>query len=399
MTISKKEAKYFLLLLPFFEPQCAFHYPLLSKLYSIAFYGILFYFAVYWFMKMRRNEKPNAISLALLGLELTVFASTYYHHGDLREAWAYFKNIALLAFVIEYLAKDIELLIKTIFRHSEICIYINFLSILAFPNGMISKFNEAYGATKEWFLGSNHFFYYWLIVGLCIAFIYKEIGGNKTRCNALILCALLTQFIQGSKTGLVGVCVLFLLVHLPLRKQLLKPRLLIIAYIICSVLIVIINDTEFLEPLVVGVLNKDLTFNGRILIWNNAVNYIIHNPVLGGGLLDAVSTAKILGLSPAGTIWIGATHCHNQILQIAFIGGSLALSLFIISYFLTFRKLFSKIDNKVAYILFCSLFCILLMGTTEVLEKSEIYMVLLISWYVEPIIQIQTQKERRYNED
>ena len=391
MKITKKELKYFLLLMPFFEPQSFFHYSLLSKIYSISFYIILTYFLAYWILKIRRGDMPNFISLILLAMEGIIFLSTYYHHGDLREAWAYFKNIALLALVMEYLSKDILLLVKTIFIHSEICIYLNFLSILIFSNGMISTSNAAYGATKEWFLGSNHFFFYWLIIGVCISFIYREIGGKKIRCNTLIICSLVMQFIQGSKTGLVGICVLVLLICFPLRKKIVKPHLLVVTYVICAVLIVVINDTAFLEPFIVGVLNKDLTFNGRILIWNNALNYIEHNLVLGGGLHNAVASAKILGLSQAGTVWIGATHCHNQILQIAFIGGLFALFLFLMAYFLTLRKLLKKINNRVAYILFCSLFCILLMGTTEVLEKSEIYMILILGWYVESILQIQNQ--------
>ena len=50
------------------------------------------------------------------------------------------------------------------------------------------------------------------------------------------------------------------------------------------------RNADFLEPLIVNVLGKDMTFTSRLGIWDNAIKAIIEKPIIGHAKTIATTT-------------------------------------------------------------------------------------------------------------
>lgn len=72
---------------------------------------------------------------------------------------------------------------------------------------------------------------------------------------------------------------------------------------------ILMGSITFLQPIITGVLGKDLTFSGRVTAWMNASVYIFQKPISGWGQMTAESAKKMLGSA-------ALVNAHNQWLQI-----------------------------------------------------------------------------------
>lgn len=335
----------------------------------------------------RTKVLPSKPALIIVLLEVWITLSTFLNNGLLGVAWSNkIRTIALMALVIDYLSKDIEMLLRALMLHCELCVYINLATVLVFPQGLYSRIIGPYAASQEWFLGVTNYFIIWLLPAMMIAWIYKEYFKDSKRSVCLIICCIITEIIKGSGTGLVGVFLLLILLLFPFWKKIITPFRGVLIVGVMFVVIVVLNNANFLEPIIVGLLGKDMTFSNRITIWSNAISAILSNPLLGYGIKSNEVTSSILGVFQSGFIWTGATHCHNEILQVAFLGGFVALALYFMIYYLSIRKCVRYWNSRIAQIMMYSLITLIVIGITEVYEYSETYMIMLLPFYLDKFI-------------
>lgn len=374
----------FLALVPFFEPTYVSTLPLSGTLYD--FYKLLvFMLSLFYFIVL--NKKIKRSVLIVLLSEFSIFVFTCINNG----LFSYeLKNLSLLislVFLIHLFLDNIKSFLSALMLHFEICIYINLLTLILFPNRLFGRYIAAYGYTFEWFLGPRNSFITWLLPSLVIALLYREYNKDSYRWKAVICAVFITQLFQTSSTLLVSSTVFFILLLVPCFNLYFKPMICFLISLVIQFMVVILNDVSFLAPVVQGMLGKDLTFTNRTMIWKNAISNINFR---GYGVLEPSKVASILGKF-GDYVWIGATHAHNQLLNIAFQGGFISLFLTIFIYFIAFKKLEIFWDKPIARVLAFGLFSYIIAGYTEVTNHLLLQLVVILPLFIEDLVKIDKE--------
>ena len=91
--------------------------------------------------------------------------------------------------------------------------------------------------------------------------------------------ALISHLIDGSATTIVGILIILIIQNISFFRKILKPKVGCILVAAAFVIVVVQQKFDFLQPFIVGFLGKDMTFTGRLMIWKNAINAILKNPI------------------------------------------------------------------------------------------------------------------------
>lgn len=377
MRISKTFLIYFIILGSIFQT------PYVRYIFSNrnCTYFLLVVFAIECIEKIRKHKKVNGLTISFILLEMWVLGVTYISHGDVYSALISGIRIVTLMLIFENCISRSDILLSALMLHVELFTYINFIVILLFPDGLYVSSSLAYGSLGMWFLGYNNAFIFWLFPALLIAWIYGENTNKKIRSVVLTACVFITQFYHGSATGKVAVVVFMIIILTPYIRKILTPIRSIIGVVVLLALIVFFRITDFLKIIVVDLLNKDLTFTNRLFIWDNAINAISKKVITGYGILDSTTIVNMLGYSETGNTWTGATHSHCNYLQIAFEGGLVAVSLFVIIYIMIIRKNIKNWKKKLVQICFYGLIVYSIMGITEVLDTISMFLIFPLAYY------------------
>ena len=365
MKIRKDSALFFALTLPLFKPLSMDFFPVTSSFYSIL--SIVTF--VYVLLETIKNKiKIHLVTQCMILLEIIIFISTAINSGSMRNAVAEKNRMFLL--------------IKSMMLHLELCTYINLVTVIMKPDGFFTRTISAYGKTQEWFLGSDHYFVVWAIPAFLIAILYCELTGDKKRSYFLICATIVTQFIKGSSTGLVGVVIFLLWLVIPIIRKVMTPFRCLIVAIVLFVSIVYLRNSDFLEPIIVGMLGKDMTFTNRLEIWDNSIKAIGNKPLLGYGILYTDAVIGLLGRTESGFIWRGATHCHNQFLQIGLMSGIIGLVAYIAAIVMAFWGCRSCDNKRMGQVATICLFIFCVISITEVYQYPQMYMLFILPCYL-----------------
>lgn len=379
VALSKKEIRYFLLLIPIMEPQYLISYLGLTNLYRAMLIAIL----VIMGLEVLNNKKKLTIITGLfIFRQLYLFAVTLLNNGAIGSLfWESLRVFAVVLFVELYIGAFNPML-KVLMLHFELLIYSNFISMIAFPDGIFTIYTGSYyGYSSRWVLGVSNTFVGWLLPGLVIAWLYNKSFDKKVRCNILTIIILLTEAINGSGTGRIVIFSFAILMYLPAIKKILSPIKSVLIVIAVFFIIVVYRQYEFLSPIVVNVLGKNLTFSNRVYIWDNAIQNIKKAPIFGYGVLSKEKMIQVLGYFNNFS-HEGATHCHCEYLQILFQGGIILLLIWIVIYYqvLKMKKVYMK--NDVFMISVYSTVILLVMGIVEVTDYPLFYMLIVIAYHL-----------------
>ena len=377
LKIKKKSLMCFILLLPIFQPVYLEVMLAPLKIYQLLTLGCFTYATLHVFLK---RKKISAMSFVLLFYAGTLVVSTILGNGYINNSVLYAAKISLIVLLFQIYADDMGVLLKSLMIYSEICVYINLLTILIAPDGFFSRSNSAYGMTEEWFLGADNNFAMWLVPSLVIAWIYAEVFKTKKRSILLTMVIILTELVRGSATGFMGVLIFLILIFVPYIRIILTPFRSIILVFIAFVVIVLMGNMGFLEP-IVEMLGKDMTFSGRVVIWENAIEAIKDKPILGYGILENNEVVKYLGRVETAT-WLGATHCHCQFLQLVFQGGFIAAIFIVLVYILVIKEGKQNWDIRLTRYGIYGVVVYTIMGIVEVVENPLMFMLFPLAYYI-----------------
>lgn len=381
--------------LPIFKPFCMDFFKITSTFYSILSLILFGYVAL---LIISKRDKLALVTRFIILIELIVLFSTLFNHGSLGNAFYNIISILYVALLIDWCVKNklAVPMIKSMMLHLELCTYINLFTLLIGPNGFFYRSHIAYGTTQEWLLGSDHYFVIWAIPSFLISWIYKEYTGNTVRSYLLIIMTGLTQLIRGSTTGLVGVAIFFAWLLLPVLRRIITPfrGMIVISFLCLS--IVILQQSDFLNPIIVGVLGKDMTYTNRLGIWNNAIQAILTRPLTGYGILYNEQTVDLLGVFSNGFRWEGAVHCHCQYLQVAFESGITGLILYMVSIVSALLKSHRCKNKNLSQSAMVCIFILGIISITEVYEYPLMYMLFILPFYSEELcIQLMLPKTNK----
>ena len=375
----------FILLLPVFRPTCFTLYEPILRLYNIMTAAFFLYLLLDYILK----KKLDIFFCTVFGLELWILIVTYFTYGARGTALYRLEVFAVLLLVIKKYSQHYALMINTLMLHFEICIYINFITMVIRPQGFFNYSSTVYSSvgieTMYWFLGVANNFLIWFVPAIMVAWLFKAINKKYFRCYFLTIIIFLSMIIRNSSTCLIGCCIIIFLIliteNIPYIKKAIKPKTIMVSLIILFVLIVVIQRFDFLKPIIEGILGKDMTFTNRIVIWGNAISAFINNPLVGYGIMNNSDASWILGQFP-GFIWAGATHCHDEILQIIFCSGLVGFSLYIIMWVLSIQKISRNFDYVCTKIIFFGCLAVFIVGITEVTEYALLYLPLFLGYFI-----------------
>lgn len=362
---------YIIILLPFFKTDYIFfNMPNLNNILGI----MRILSAIISLIIAIKNRYISKKIIYLVIFASIIIFSTIVHSGNITTVINYFITFLTIAYLIDYNKKDI-LFLNSMLICFEIIIYINFISMILYPQGLYTTGNILIGtATQNWFLGFKNVMITFFLPAFTISYIYMNITGRKIRHYILSIIILLSTFMSGSSTSIVGISILFLFSIFDIGKKYYNTfnikTYMKVSYILFFI-IVIFRLQYMFSFFLEDILKKDLTFTHRTVLWDITINKIIQYPLLGNGWVDADIRRTMYNSQTIIT-------AHNQILEYLFLGGFLC----IIALFLLCNKSEKEIKNfyrdKNIQIISLSFFVFMIINLTEVFLNPLIMIVFFI---------------------
>ena len=142
----------FFLLLYMFQPS-ALSIGIVSKFYNLLKWMLPLLIAGTYIYKGKRPSKWIGL---FFFMELWILLVTVYNKNYTAYAIKNLISITATACIVDIYADRFVRFLNVLLLHCELCIYTNLFTLIIAPNGFISRENEAYGMSTEWFLGHTY---------------------------------------------------------------------------------------------------------------------------------------------------------------------------------------------------------------------------------------------------
>ena len=242
--------------------------------------------------------------------------------------------------------KGIEDSISIMLSLFEILLYVNFIFMILYPNGMflfrninnveswqLVPRNYQHSSSTErmaWLLDHQGLLTIYVSPGCCLSMLWSQIN-KKSMFNLRVFLMFVISSIEVYVYSRSGNCIitfsLFLIgiiwgnLWLYFKGKLPSVKMIFTVGVFLFIGVVYFNIQERVSWLFTNVLQRDLSFTGRVVMWQNGILAIIKKPIFGWGYVDS---------STGWNLFVRAGHTHNQFLHIAFQGGLVSLILFLI---------------------------------------------------------------------
>ena len=365
-----------LFLFPYFKPGYFETIAWLDLTYNLLRMAMLFA-ALVMFVKKGRLSRTF---LALAALQLWLLFTTAMNAS----LYTYLKNLFQVAvyLIVALNADRIQQIIRGCFLLGEAFTYINILTICLFPNGIYEK--TFIGSSACWFLGQKNEAFYFYIVFVIMAILYDICIRNSIRTKILqivIYCSL-------ALTGATNATISFTLFYLNLfALYLLKKKdaghstmwslILISMNLFFFISLSIFQTNVYIKTFLVEVLQKNVTFSGRTLIWAKAFELLARRSFLGYGIMSMEQMVRLFGIS-------FAVSAHNNMLHYLIAGGIPALALHLLFWFLCLKALNGE-NGLVPRILFIAWFSLSIFSLFEVQYNPVIFILYALSAKVKTV--------------
>lgn len=272
----------------------------------------------------------------------TVINSYFHGQGEIHFLISTAKMLFFVCVVDIVLSKRYEKTITILYVIFLIIIVADVLSVFLFPNGLYqttTTWNEwSSSDVKGWLLGNKNNHIIWYLTTIYLSYVkYRmtDLKKYEVRWYIVMFITLVTVIHIQSSTSIVVAIIadVSMLYFHSRKKQTIHINIVIvgIVYVIMQT-IILMGSITFLQPIITGVLGKDLTFSGRVTAWMNASVYIFQKPISGWGQMTAESAKKMLGSA-------ALVNAHNQWLQILWEGGIIQLVLLMVVFVVMIRKI------------------------------------------------------------
>ncbi|QGX46836.1 hypothetical protein GPA00_06995 [Streptococcus equinus] len=127
----------------------------------------------------------------------------------------------------------------------------------------------------------------------------------------------------------------------------------------------------------------------------NIIQEKIYSGFKGYGNLQSNEVADILG-NYGNYIWKGATHAHNQLLNIGFQGGIILIVITLVVYYIAFWKLEVLWKNPISRVYSFGMFVYIIAGYTEVTNQLLLQLIVLLPLSIEETIVNTKYSEKKH---
>lgn len=269
---------------------------------------------------------PSKISILLILQHLYILTVTLFNGGESLDYIKDLFSVLAVLLIYELFISDSLVFLNAELFCFELIIYLNFLSILVYPEGMYSPSDISVTrivSKKCWFLGYYNSWVVYFIPAFVICLLYMYKTQKKLRGMLLIsimcLSALYT-WSGGVIASLFGMIVIYLFF---------KNRTSVFNYamywfsqllflLVCFILGINFSWVNFIID---NILGKSTSLLLRVQLWTKYLQLIIKSPIFGYGYTGGLRREEMMGL-----YW--AAHAHNLLLENLFRGGVINLMLF-----------------------------------------------------------------------
>lgn len=341
-----------------FKPTIISQMPGLEKLDSITdiFKIAVLFVLLLWFVCF--YQRVSLFFVTLTVLQAWRIICTLYNGGNYTSLFLTIFNALAIALVVEMgLKTDPDALLDGATFMLGVYALCNFATILMHPNGMYA-YNQY---TENYFFGYRNNMVMMILPAMIFSVVRSLKYYNRLSKSSviIIISSIISVAIAFSANSAIGMTIMAVVIIMTVVG--LMPKVFNIAtYIIINAFyffgIIVMRVQEYFAFIIVGLLNRDLTFTGRTEIWDKALRAFMESPIFGVGEITS-SESKAL---------IGATHAHNYYLDLLYKSGIFGLVLFIAILVMCGLALYKTRKNgKIPFFVSGALFAFMIMLQNE----------------------------------
>lgn len=343
---------------------------------KVVFESLSIVISIFFIIVYLINKRINKIFFPLMGYYLILLISTIINDSGL--IYYLYKVLTIFGFIAYVdLLFDNNCFFKPFVSYITIFNIINFISILISPNRNINI-----NVNRIYFLGYDNDFNLILTMACYILLIYhyklkkeKEPKYNKIRIVFYVnyIVTLISSFLVQSATFKISMlmflfCYLFFFATNFLPKIIFNYKVyLALAYIIFIGLVFFNVQNNF--GVLLGKLDRDITFTGRTEIWDKTLEKIKENKIIGTGYMNMNQRMEKMNIY----------HAHSTYLNVLLESGILGELVYLILLISRGYRI-NKIDDKnLVNISSFAVFTYLIMSIFEVyIEILYFYLLLVV---------------------
>lgn len=309
--------KIIVMLIPIFEPKIFTQFNSTTAMYIILNLIELSYFLFTFLLAPGKPRRVHWPFIGWVGCQGYWFVSMLLtgHMGGILQ-WGYLSiMVANLIFVFECALYDGNVLplLKGITVLGTAFLYINFITLLIWPNGIIEPDVYYMADSAQFFLGIKTAFttmMYPTIASAGTLYLINRDASNRRGLLLAIIACLINIFYKNISTAIVGT--LIIITMLLLRKIIKvkwKFSWLFTGAIIAQIAIVYFDLQSLFSTFIETYLHKDATLSSRVNIWRSAKALISEESIFN--LLFGNGSFELHRFVPYGG---GTWQPHNQLL-------------------------------------------------------------------------------------
>ena len=317
----------------------------------------------------KKKYPPLFFNILLLTFSITI-VSAIINQNSIYAAVMKIIAIFTLVLIVEYYYEKNSLnCLNALLIGFELFIYINFIAILLYPNGLNNGEHE-----KIWLLDNYAAQLKWFLPAICVSFDYSIKTKKKRRLQCLLLIIILSAILSKSATLTATLSLLFFLWNFVKNdKSKISVKMGIVASFAFLIAIVVFRLQNYFSFLIEKILHRSLSFTVRTDIWNSALYMFSNKPILGYGywVYPPVPNWSVDLYTSLNGVAV-ASHAHCQFLHFLIQGGVCFLACFVgINLWLS-NQLSKNGNNIISRFSSLIIFLILIAGFVETMYDSPL---------------------------
>lgn len=271
-----------------------------------------------------RSIKYDLVFVLIISLCMLFAVLTLSNKGSLSE---YTQKVSYLLgpwlYIAVFGATDQRKMLK--------CCYLSFF-IMALANGAAVLLTYEKGGFAPdlgtyWLFGQRTYMRNILFPALFFSLINDRMNGRHLSAVSVFLMIqnpVVLYLVDSMTSCMLSVLIDAAIIALQFGRRI-KSLIIVsgIANLFLSIAIIILRKVEFIADFIINVLHRDLTFSGRVVIWDLALEEVSKSPLLGTGFHSIDDNGLVLSATK------NVSNAHNELLDVAYKGGLLALAVFV----------------------------------------------------------------------
>lgn len=390
-TIKKKDLSQILffvfLILPFFKINYLVNrFPIVGTLYNVLCLVDLFLMVM---IIVFNSRKVSKIIIYIFIFFILYNITNIINNSNVREGLFITLYGITACLITDYgIHKNSFNFLSALMFYLSFLIFINFLSILLYPNGILLNPN-AYFNKYGWILGYKNGLIIYIIPAILSSFVVSLKKYNHLRKfdYFLLLISYISVIMANSSTSIISLSIIVFYTLFYKRFTRIKAmniKTYCLTSLILNFLIVIVRIQNVFKRLIVDGLHKNLTFTGRTYIWDYYLKSSFDKPIFGHGTQDSMYRALLIKNAS------GAVHCHNQLLEVFYQVGILGFIIYMYIHVISVIKLYKYRDNTfISQFISILLFACFITMITEVFSFNSFLYILVIAYNIDVILDMK----------